>query len=168
MPAPDWVTYVGGACGIVGAVTGIVSYRRVSRLKALDLRLELRTLESETEELLRTLPKLLMKAKGSRLAIASAKGLNDSNLELWKNEQAVDFLAVTDLQAKFLPSADGYKTLTHGKLEDKLVEMRRLKATAQRYADKYQTDLEADDKARANLNAGQLASMARLLDRRPK
>jgi hypothetical protein len=51
MPAPAWLTYVGAITGIVGTCTGIagavisyVNHRRVSRVKALDLRLELRKL----------------------------------------------------------------------------------------------------------------------------
>jgi hypothetical protein len=66
MTDPAWLANVGAAAGVVGIVSGvagmvvgIASYRRVSRMKALDLRLELRKESTAARALIESLPALI-------------------------------------------------------------------------------------------------------------
>jgi hypothetical protein len=128
MPAPDWLTYVGAVTGTIGTLTGIAgavmgykSYRRVSQLKALDLRLELRKQEVDADEALRALPALIKKSRESRFAVAAATGrLGSGAMDSFKNRIETDQAAVQALLGQLRPSADGYATLTHSELEDRL------------------------------------------------
>ncbi len=161
MSAPGWLSYVGAVTGVVGTLTGIagavmgyISYRRSSQLKALDLRLELRKLEADTDQGLRDLPNLLNNAKVSRLAVAAATGrLLTGWIEGWKQQCEADLSAVCDLQATFHYSADEYTKLTHFELETKLVEIHCLHRKVEQYAEKYRAELAADDKEREHIRA---------------
>ena len=156
MPEPSWLTYVGVVTGIVGTITaiagavmGYVSYRRISRLKALDLRLELRTREADIREALGGLPQLLNKANDSRFAVAAAIGtLRTGAMEVWKEQVKADLTAVRELENGLHRSNDNYARLTHRELEDKLVDAHRLLAVVNQYAEKYRAELAADDRER--------------------
>src|SRR5216110_3048521 len=96
--APLWLTYaamitgcIGAVTGITGAVTGITSLRRVRRMKALDLRLELRKADADARSISSELPELLEKADRSHMAVAAFDGsINSGAIGLWKSELAGD------------------------------------------------------------------------------
>lgn len=65
---------VGAITGIAGSIMGYISLQRLSKIKSLDLRLELKKAETQLILTVNDLPELLTKAKRSREAISSAIG----------------------------------------------------------------------------------------------
>ena len=161
MPAPAWPNYIGTITGIVGALTGVagavmgyISYRRVSKMKALDLRVELRKTKVATAEVLGQLLGLIGKAKESRVAVAVAKGtLLTGGMEVWKDQVQTDLSAVQALQVDFHRIPNDYGNLTHAALEEHLISVHTLQTKATTYADKYRAELAADDRDREHIRA---------------
>jgi porphobilinogen deaminase len=161
MPAPGWLTYLGAVTGVIGTFTGIagavmgyISYRRSSQLKALDLRLELRKQQGDVEEALRDLPALLESDHQSRIAVASATGLlRTGATEAWKQQLETDRSAIAALTTQPKSPNNEYASLTHSMLEDRLVELHRLRSTVNQYVDKYRAAIAADDRVREHIRA---------------
>lgn len=155
MAAPDWVSYFAAVTGAVGMITGITgavvsvkNYRRVSNIKALDLRLELRKLTSETSTNVRSLPELIEHARRSRVNVAAALGTARTGaMEVWKGQCEADLQAAQELQHA-LPKAAEYGALQHDDLEDRIVEVDLLNGKAKALAAKYRAELAKDDKDR--------------------
>src|SRR5450759_3809039 len=87
MSDPGLLSYVGAITGTIGAITGIagatmgyISYRRTGKMKALDLRLELRKAANDLRSTVEGLPSILAQAKGSRIAVLNARGLLHSSM----------------------------------------------------------------------------------------
>jgi hypothetical protein len=66
---------VGAITGPAGSVLGWISYRRSQRVKALDLRLELRKQVSDLRAVVEALPDLLNQSRASRTAVNAAMGV---------------------------------------------------------------------------------------------
>jgi hypothetical protein len=98
MAEPIWTNYVAIATGIIGAITGIagaimgyVSYRRSNKLKAFDLRLELRKAANDVHADLARLRDLFNKADKSRQAVNAAMGMSRSGAMVsWQNKLKAD------------------------------------------------------------------------------
>src|SRR5690606_29924596 len=91
MADPHWTSYIGMITGISGAIMGFISYRRSNKLKALDLRLELRKslndlyLDHENAE------SLIALANKSRRAVASAAGsFGSGRMQIWDANVRMD------------------------------------------------------------------------------
>jgi len=158
MPAPAWVSYVGAVTGIIGTLVAIVSavatYRRVSRIKALDLRIELRKLEADVELALSSLPALIATAKESRTAMKNAVGtLRTGIMQNWLKEADDDRAAALQIEADFKSSLLDDAGATEDALEARLIEMHRLHARVTAYSDKYKASFAEDEKERAQLRA---------------
>ncbi|HEY2094726.1 MAG TPA: hypothetical protein VGJ81_22940 [Thermoanaerobaculia bacterium] len=155
MSAPLWFGYAGMITGCIGTVTGIagsvmgyVSLRRVRRLKALDLRLELRKAEADARAISSELPALLEKADRSRVAVAAFEGwVNSGAMGLWKSEVAADKTKVRTLLASVPVEAD-HRTLSPEELESKIVATYGLRAAIDQMHDKYVATLAADERKR--------------------
>lgn len=157
----DWLAYTGTITGIIGAITGIagsimgyIGYRRSEKLKALDLRLELRKADTLARSTVDDLPSLLERAKASRNAVSAATGmLGSGNLKGWLSEWETDFRTVKSLQAE-LPSTNvEYTQLDSLGLEAKLVAIHALHLRANQILEKYNASLAADDIEREHLRA---------------
>src|SRR6266540_7137137 len=156
MSAPAWLTYVGAITGILGACTGItgavmsyVSYRRISKIKALGLRLELRRLASDTVAALVHLPDLLEEADHSRVAVRPALAtLNGGAMDALKARVKADQDTIRQLRGSLTVPDDGYRSFTHEQLESKLVEMHALQRRVDEYSRRYRAEIAADDKDR--------------------
>jgi hypothetical protein len=124
------------------------------RVKALDLRLELRKAENELRACANALRELLDYAKRSHNAVSAAIGLGRSGgMQIWYGEWDSDSALVTSLLAK-LPDADAdYSRLSDTELEAKVIEVHALYLEATRLQDKYQAGIGADDKQREQIRA---------------
>ncbi len=153
------VTGVLGACtGIFGAVMGVVAYRRAGALKAIDLRLELRRLDSDLQRAVEGLPGQLAHAKRSREAVNSAKGMYQSGaMKGWHDQWEIDLAAANELPQQLPCLNFDFDAATHKELEQKLVEVHTLRAKADALVTKYQGSLEADDRDRDHLMADRRA-----------
>jgi hypothetical protein len=79
MADPHWTSYVGMATGIIGALTGIIGYRKASSLKSLDLRLELKKATHNALTDVHQIEELINRASKSRQAVAAARGMFRKN-----------------------------------------------------------------------------------------
>jgi hypothetical protein len=162
MPAPAWVSYVGAVTGviatIVAIVSAIVSDRRVSKIKALDLRLDVRKLEADVDDALSSLPKLIEDAKQSRIAIKSAAGtLRTGWMEQWLRDANADGAAVVGLHSEFKAAIPDHRSLSESDLERRSVEIHQLKTKVNGYVEKYRASRAEDDRERELHRAGQRA-----------
>lgn len=154
-PSP-WVGAVTGIVGcltgMAGAVMGYISYRRVSALKALDLRLELRRSEVDAQQASQELVALIAKANASRVAVAAAKGmLNDSAMDAWKQQVKQDREQASRLRDNFPSPLPAYTGLSHARLEARLIEVHALSRTIQGLMNWYRSELAADDRDREHI-----------------
>jgi len=171
MSDPAWLPYVGVVTGAVGMITGvtgmvisIANYRRVSRMKALDLRLELRKTYNASRATAEGLFDLINGADTSRVAVLAAiGGINSGNHQLWQQECAADRVRVEALLAKLAEADTDFAKLTPEALESAIVEIADLKAQADGHHDKYVAALAADDRSRERIRAEAVAmAQARL------
>src|SRR5712691_6830653 len=152
MSASDWLSYVAAVTGIAGAVMGGISLRRTVQFKAQDLRLEVRKADADTRGAFEELANLFEKAQRSRVALTAATGQTGA-LEQWRRDLEVDRGALQALQATLPAAPDDYRGLTPAGLEEKLVELHRLRLKAKVLVEKYQASLAADDRGREQLQA---------------
>ena len=159
----EWLPYVGVATGIVGMITGVtgawlgyLGYRRSGRMRALDLRLELRKAETATRAILEQLPALINRAQASRTsAHVSGGSFGSSNQAAWIQE-CEEVRADVDGLLKELPATgDDYRTLSPEELESRLVAIDVLQGKASRIRDKCHGTIVADEKWRESLQATQ-------------
>lgn len=177
MSDPAWLPYVGVVTGVTGMLTGvagmvisIANYRRVSRMKALDLRVELRTLSNAARATLDGLPDLIGRAEESRSrALTPLGGGPGSGAHaMWKNACTADREAVEGLRAQLPEQGEDFPTLSPVELESKLVDMRGLNAKVIGLRDRYDNALAADDKTREQTRAENAAvALARMTGRIP-
>jgi hypothetical protein len=157
MSEPNWLGYVGAITGIAGAIMGYISLRRSGKLKALDLRLELRRDEADVRELAQEFPALVERAHRSRRAVHAATGRIGA-FQQWLADCEGDPAAMRALHAQLSDPNNDYASASHAELESRLVAVHSLKSQAERLRDKYLAALVADDKERERIAADQRAA----------
>ncbi|OEU70925.1 MAG: hypothetical protein BA863_18335 [Desulfovibrio sp. S3730MH75] len=163
MAEPHWTGYVGMGTGLIGAITGIagaimgyISYRKSNRLKALDLRLELRKAVSDVHADLDRLKALIDDANGSRQAVFAARGMSQSGaMEIWKNEVKADKAKIGELFKRALKVESTYDTLEAKELESEVVVVHKYKSKIRRLLDKYSGAIRSDDEQRKQIREDQ-------------
>ena len=154
MAAPDWVSYAGLITGTVGAITGCLAYRQSNKLKALELRLELRKAEADLRIAVQELLSLLEHARTSRYRVAAATGLFKSGaLEAWTKAWEEDIAAAHVLEIKLPDAGIDYTAAQYQELESRLVDVHTRATEAAQLKAKYVGYLTADDKERDRLKA---------------
>ena len=144
-PDPHWSSYIGMVTGAIGLVLGIANWRRLSSFKRLDLRLQLRTMLAELDELLAGLPALIDKANTSRVANASAAGRSQSGfMEKWAAEIVENRDQAKNLHEQVAVLEASVGQLSEGSLEQRIIEVRRLLIRANALRDKYQSSMTQD------------------------
>ncbi|MCG7869123.1 MAG: hypothetical protein JAY74_22485 [Candidatus Thiodiazotropha taylori] len=130
MPEPHWSGYVGMVTGIIGAVLGIVSYRKTSAIKSLDLRIELKKDINTIHETINHANELAPKAYNSKLAAFSARGiLNSSVRDKWERKHN-DLAAQIERINGELPNQDvNLAKYSQTNLEKELVRIHKLQTT---------------------------------------
>lgn len=152
MAAPDWISYVGMATGISGAIMGFISYRRSNSFKSLDLRLELRKSVNELHQKHSQLNDQIIYATKSRKAVAAATGnLGSGRTKLWEQQIEKDTNYLTDIQAQLPKKDETFIGLTTAKLESKLVEIHDIHGDLSRLIEKYASEIASDDETRRHI-----------------
>ena len=152
MAAPDWLSYVAAGAGVAGAIMGFVSMRRTSKVKALDLRLELRKQDVDYENGVTSLLGLIPYAKNSRCAVDAALGRAGSG-------GSAQWVAITDddfvkINAEFIAlpkSPVDYSRCEHTELESMLIEMHRRLSRINDLREKYRASLVAGETDRERI-----------------
>ncbi|OFW03496.1 MAG: hypothetical protein A3G20_06600 [Acidobacteria bacterium RIFCSPLOWO2_12_FULL_59_11] len=134
--------FIAVAAGIIGMVTGsigiilaVISYRRTSLYKKLDLRLDLRKLDADLNEALAQLTGLLTFARDSRERITAATGQTGA-WQHWIGEFDVDCKVAQGVDATFKAAPKNYRGLSDIALEEKLVESHRLRTKVDQLIEK--------------------------------
>lgn len=164
MPNPQIITSILGAItGIAALVFSYVNHRRLQKIKALDLRIELRKQVAEVRAMIDGLPELLERARKSRDAVLAALGtlLTGYHQQVWKPACASDIETAKKL-AVGVPAADEtFQRASHQELEEKLLEIHALGLKAKQLRDKYLAELASDDRDREHIRARALAHVPR-------
>ncbi|KXU89128.1 hypothetical protein CI15_08755 [Paraburkholderia monticola] len=167
----DWINYsgvvtgaTGALTGIAGAIMGVVSIRRTTQIKALDLRLELRKASADLCHLFRGLRELIDEADRSRVRVLDVTGgttrrnratgrdiIVPSARDVWSDQVNADRAKVGELEALMPDTKAGYAGLPHETLETKLVEVHSLQTQVSALAEKYKAALAKDDNTRREI-----------------
>lgn len=158
MAEPHWIGYIGMVTGIIGAITGIagaimgyVGYHRSKKLKALELRLELRKAISDIHLDLRQLKQLMHEAERSRNAINAARGIGGGATQKFKNGIISDRARISDLSNR-TPKPEYYDKIDEKALEAGLVSVHEIQAEIQILLDKYKEALQSDKEQQKQLH----------------
>ena len=157
---PAWLAYVTGTVGMLTGIAGmaiaIATYRRVSQMKTLELRLELKRAENEARTVLGQLPALIGQAQASRTSVLVAAGGFGSSAQVAWHQGFEKDRADVDVLAKELPApGDDYRSLAAGELESRLVAIDALRTRAARIRDKCYGTIAEDEKSREQLQPTQ-------------
>lgn len=171
MADPIWMSYAGIITGAIGAFTGIagaalgyISYRRTGKIKALDLRLELRKTVNELRSTLESLAPLLQSARVSHRSVLSARGLSRSSaMDVWEAELEKDRKSIGILTSAVPDPSSSFDDLAYSALEAKLVEVHATQLKVSGLAEKYCASLASDDKQREQIAADYRARMQAML-----
>ena len=154
MADPHWTSYVGMVTGVLGAVLGILGYRKANEIKSLDLRLEYRRAINDCKSAMSKAEELLPYANQSRERVAAATGNYHSGaMEIWKQQYEQDTNKLKELAGKAPPSDASYESLSPKQLESKLVEIHALQNEIDLIIVKYQSAIEEDDKMREHIRS---------------
>lgn len=154
MAGTDWLSYIGAATGVTGAILGYVGYRRSVMVRKLDLRLELRKAVNELRSIADALHPLLKSANQSRTNL-SATGYvgGPASMAAWRPAWEVDLERVALLMTLAPRETADYADMSESEVETTLVEIHALTLECTGLRDKYSAALAADDRAREQLRA---------------
>jgi len=167
MADPHWTSYVGMFSGLIGTLTGIaglimgyVSYKKSNQIKKLDLRIELKRSIEDTTLDSKKLLEQMEKAFNSRIHVASATGRSDSGWKKkWKEEFEANQTKAYELANKLTEENTNYDQLDPKGLENKLIELHKIKINIHRLFEKYSETLAEDNEDRKHIREAMLARL---------
>lgn len=167
MLSHDWLTYIGAIGGAVGTLAGIggfvlatLAFRRTGKLKALDLRLELRRCERSLRAEASGIVQLLETAKGSHTRLGAAQGNYRSGaMQHWLTEWATDLAVAESLVQQVADLGTVNNAMSQAELETSLNAVQNLQHELTKISGKYTGTLSKDDVGRAQLQADQRVVM---------
>lgn len=152
MADSDWTGYVGVVTGVVGMVTGCLAYWRSNRIKALDLRLELRKGLGDAHHALSTLRERLDFADRSRRAVLAATGLlRSGNIVVWERAVAADREQANTLGSSIRSETADFTALSTEQLESEIVAAHKIRTRLDALITKYRGEISADDESRRRI-----------------
>ncbi|MEO8009446.1 MAG: hypothetical protein ABI728_13140 [Betaproteobacteria bacterium] len=162
MPEANLLNYIGAVAGIGGAIMGYISFRRSGKMKALDLRLELRKADHDLRDTVKGFAPLLDQAMNSHKNVSAAIGqYNSGAFKQWVSEWEESQKEILALENN-LPDPDtDYQGLGYAALETRLVAVHAMQSQAAHIRDKYLAVLESHDKEREHLKANMHGSITR-------
>lgn len=160
MAEPHWTAFVGMATGIIGAITGIsgaimgyVSYKKSQKLKALDLRLELKKNEILSSLLIDSVVDVLEQAESSYNAVSASRGrLNSGATEQWMETLSIDTTHVIELKNTLSQNKQNYDAHTPQELENEIVRIFKTSKQLESLKNKYQLSIEIDNGHRERIS----------------
>jgi len=146
MAEPHWTSYVAIGTGIFGAIMGYIAYRKSNRLKALDLRLELRKAVSDVHTDLSQLRGLIEKANNSRKSVLAARGMSQSSImEKWDNEIKADRAKIVEISNRAPNPDSNYHIMSEKGLESELIIVHQIQGQIRTIQDKYREAIRSDE-----------------------
>ena len=156
MAEPHWMSYVAMVTGSIGAITGVagaimgyVGYRRSNKMKALDLRLELRKAVSDARLALEQLRDLIRNASKSRVNNLAARGMSQSGaMNAWNAEVKANNVKLGKLHQRVPAEGINYNTFGPNELESDLVAVYKCQKEIDALRDKYVSAMRSDKESR--------------------
>jgi hypothetical protein len=146
MAEPHWTSYVAIITGIAGAIMGWISLRRSYRLKALDLRLELRKAASDIHADLSQLRVLIDKANRSRRNLSAARGMRGSGrMKILEDQTKSDIGKIGELSNRAPKPESNYDKMSEKELESELVTAHQIQHEIRRFEDQYREAMRSDE-----------------------
>jgi hypothetical protein len=143
---------IGAVAGIYGAIMGYLANKHANSIKALDLRLELRTRLSDAHALVVSLKALLDSANTSRMAVLSAVGLYNSGVKMaWDQAIYDDRLEIDRLAGTLRSEQHDFSKSTNEQLETELVAIHGKKRDLEVIEARYRAALTDDDTRRQEI-----------------
>ncbi|HEX4333429.1 MAG TPA: hypothetical protein VH040_14900 [Usitatibacter sp.] len=144
---------IGAVCGIAAIVVSTMSYRRVSEMKSLDLRLELRKVLKEIDADEGALHGLLEHAHESHVRVLNATGRNRSGEEQAFEEAFQSDKGSLASMAASRPrvNENGLNRYSSVELERYIADLHGYGLSLARLSEKYQSILASDDERRRDL-----------------
>jgi len=141
-----WTSYVGMASGVTGVIIALISLYKTSKIKSLDLRLELKRTALDINSLHEELKTTLERALKSRQRTSAALGkFKSGGMQQWAEEHATDSKAWETLGEKIPDKESSYNSLSKEKLEKKLVGAHELKIKLESLKEKYTLSMVKDE-----------------------
>jgi hypothetical protein len=163
----DWAKVtgaIGTITGVIALTIGFFNYRRVSKLKSLDLRLELRKAINVLANSVSQGIALIDRADASRKAASAATGMFHSGAMVkWTAGVTADKSELSQVQAEVPKTEETFQNLGASELESKLIEVHRLQGKIDNIRNKYESALRADDQTRIQIHADNRAMVERKL-----
>ena len=145
MADPHWTSYVGMASGILGVLVASFSLYKTGRIKALDLRLELKRTVLDLHLLHEELGEILPRAKKSRESIAAATGrFGSGGTKLWLEEHSSDVDAWREMKENLPGKESSYRFVSSGGLENRLINVHMQQSKLRSLKDKYIESMSKD------------------------
>lgn len=149
----DWIDYLGAFGGVVGVITGtlgavfgLLAYRRTNAHKRLDLRRTLREQRATLRFKVEGLPEIIGQADKSRQASMAADGLRGSGqAQLWEKAIAADQQKAKDLLQRAPAADEDYAHLDEPQLESELVTVYALSLEVDKLRSTYSAALKKDE-----------------------
>lgn len=143
------IAYIGAVISVVAVIISMISYRRVSAMKSLDLRLEAHRARNNAHTTLEYLKKLREEAINSRKAVASATGMFFSGaMKKWQGQWDQDEESIKTLSSE-VPGVDvDYVSLGPKELETKIVALHRTQGSINTLTKRYEDGLQSDEAQR--------------------
>ena len=142
----SWTSYVGMASGVIGVVIASISLYKTSKIKSLDLRLELKRIVLDMSFLHEELKAILARALRSRQQTSAALGrFKSGEMQQWALEHANDTETWEKLGEKLPDKETSYNNLSKDKLEKKLIETHELKIKLESLKEKYTSSMAKDE-----------------------
>ncbi|BCO32865.1 hypothetical protein TspCOW1_29680 [Thiohalobacter sp. COW1] len=159
MADPHWTSYVGMAAGAIGAISGviggilgIVSYRRINKLKSLDLRLELRKAVKDLYRKHREISELVDYADRSRAAVMAATGRRSSgSMQIWQENIEKDLQYLEGVKDDYPAEEADFTELLPEELESQLIEVHDKEQKLDELASNYKSEIALDDETRRDI-----------------
>ena len=145
----SFFAYIGAVTGVVAMIISVISYRRVSAMKSLDLRLEAHRTRNNAHAALDNLVELREDAINSRKAVAAAIGMSFSGaMEKWQNQWDQDKEGIKAFSSA-VPGTDvDFDSLSPKDLEARIVALHRTQGSIETMIKRYQADLLSDENQR--------------------
>jgi len=145
-----WTGIIGAASGLGALAVSIWNYRRVSAIKSLDLRLELRRALEDHALLQDGIEGFLDRVHEAHRRVLAAQGqIGGGQEQIWNREFREDKEELARLLEDAPRPCDSYRTFSPSKLADELVAVHRSSGKLKALRDKYDNVLQKDDEWRA-------------------
>ena len=152
MADPHWTSYVGMISGIGGAILAIVSLRKTSSLKSLDLRMVLSEMRNEVEFNISQVNNLITEANGSRVGMSSAiSGFGSSAMVNWKTELEGDQKTIDMLTSEFSNTSDNLDMLNQKKLEKQISKVHKIQLKIIELKNKYIESIDKENESQKEM-----------------